>query len=55
MKGDAVIRVHRSSWQRARDFAQQSGRDLREVTAAALDDYVKRQERDRLLRGENRA
>lgn len=43
MRDDAVIRVPRPSWERARAFALSAGRDLRVVTAAAMDEYVKRE------------
>jgi hypothetical protein len=43
MKGDAVIRVPRASWNLARAFANRLGRELREVTGTALDEYVKRE------------
>lgn len=45
MKGDAVIRVPREAWERMRSFALNAGRDIREATAAAIDEYVKRQEK----------
>jgi len=51
MKTDAVIRVHRASWENARAFAKMTGRDLRDVTAAALDSYVKRELAKNAARG----
>lgn len=44
MKGDAVIRVPREAWERMRSFALTAGRDIREATATAMDEYIKRQE-----------
>lgn len=46
MKGDAVIRVPRASWKRAREFADRSKppREMRELTATALDEYIRRQD-----------
>ena len=41
MKSDANIKVPRASWERARAFALAVGRDLREVTGAALDAYIR--------------
>jgi predicted DNA-binding protein len=43
VKDDAVIRVQRESYNRAKALAQRSGRDLREITAAALEAYVARE------------
>jgi hypothetical protein len=43
VKGDAVIRVPRPSWKKARDFAARVGRELREVTGTALVEYVERE------------
>lgn len=41
---DAVIRVPRWSWALAKKYAAKAGRELREVSGAALDEYVKSQE-----------
>ena len=43
MKSDAVIRVPRRSWEIARKFSVRSGRELREVTGRALEEYVFRE------------
>jgi hypothetical protein len=40
MKSDAVIRVPRRSWEIARKFSVRSGRELRELTGIALEEYV---------------
>jgi predicted transcriptional regulator len=43
VKDDAVIRVQRESYNRAKALARRSGRDLREIAAAALEAYVARE------------
>lgn len=40
MKDDANIKVPREAWERTRAFALHVGRDLREVTATAMTEYV---------------
>ena len=44
---DAVIRVPRYSWSLAKKYAVKSGRELRELTGTALEEYVKREEAKR--------
>ena len=41
MKSDAVIRVPRETWAKVRAYALNAGRDMREVTAAALEAYLR--------------
>lgn len=43
MKSDAVIRVPRRSWEIARKFSLKAGRELRELTGTALEEYVFRE------------
>jgi hypothetical protein len=40
---DKVIRVHASSWERGRDFARASERDLKEIASQALDEYIEKE------------
>jgi hypothetical protein len=40
---DKVIRVHAASWERARDFARASARDIKEITSQALDEYIEKE------------
>ena len=43
MKSDAVIRVHRQTWEAAKRFAKRHNRQLREVVGVALDEYITRE------------
>lgn len=43
MRDDAVIRVPRAAWGVARVFADRTGQKMREIAAAALNEYVKRE------------
>lgn len=42
MKGDAVIRAPRRSWKLAQSYAKKSGRKVREILGAAIEEYVAR-------------
>jgi hypothetical protein len=44
VKSDAVIKVPREAYDRAKAFASERGRELRVVTAVALDEYVAKEE-----------
>jgi hypothetical protein len=45
VKSDANIKVPREAYDRAKAFASERGRELRVVTAVALNEYVAKEER----------
>lgn len=45
VKGDTHLRIPYESWLAAKAFAERTGRELREIAAKALSEYIKREEK----------
>ncbi len=43
MKADAIVRVRRGAWELARELSQRTGRDVREITSTAIEDYTRKE------------